>query len=222
MKTEIAEVIKSEDLKDISIDIVESVIDNQIVDEVLKEIPIVKSLIAIKNIFNSISDKIFIKKAMNVLLELGEISPEERIEFLEELNDNFNSGSEKILLSIEKLDSYEKCQVFGRLAKLKAKNVIDTNNFLRLTKTIQDAYLDDLYMIKWLEKDKKNNITEEEFYPLISLGLIYQERSEQKEIRNNHQYNEYDSEFVGGEIEFYFYLTNTGKVLHDLYDDLFP
>lgn len=221
IKQIITEVIKSENLKDISTEMLESFLENSIANDLLQEIPIVKTLIAAKSIFTSISDRIFVKKAITVLIELKNISSKDRINFLNELDDDFSLGSERILLTIEKLDTYEKCQIFGRLAKLRAQNLINLSNFLRLTKTIQDSYLDELYMIKWLKKNDKNYITEEEYYPLISLGLIFQERSVQQEIRSNHQYSIDDPEFVGAEIEFYFRLTNLGKVLHEIYNDIF-
>jgi hypothetical protein len=65
-------------------------------------------------------------------------------------------------------------------------------------------------------------IYEEEYYPLIALGLIYQERSEQTPIQRNHQYEEYDPEFKGGEINFYYRLTDLGAQLHLYYYELFP
>lgn len=78
MKEQFTEIIKSKDLQDITIDLVEKVLDNELTNEVLKEVPILKSLIAVKNIYTSYTDKIFIKKTMNVLLELGDLNNEEK------------------------------------------------------------------------------------------------------------------------------------------------
>lgn len=215
------EIVKSNDLKDITTDIVESVLDNSIKEGLLKEIPIIKTIVAIKNIYSSISDRLFIKKAMRVLFELGEVENEARNNFINELDDEYSGGSERLLLAIEKLETYEKCKIFGRLCKLKALGVIELEMFLRLTKTIQDAYLDDLYNIKWLDKDKKNEVWEGDYYNLISLGIVFREQSEQKAIERNHQYDEYDPEFKGGEISFYHTLTDVGIVFQDIYSDLF-
>jgi hypothetical protein len=223
MKEQVKQIIKSDEIKDLSSDIIESVIDSQITDEALQEIPIVKTIIAVKNIYNSYSDSIFIKKAMNVLLELSEVNIEERQKFISDLDSEYESGTEKILMAIDKLDSHRKCRVFGRLCKLKANEKIHVEDFLRISKVIQDAYLDDLHLITYLDPKGANKVTEEEYSPLISLDLIYQEIPEQMPIETNHsRYNEYDPEFIGGKIEFKYRLTWTGIKLHEIYYDLFP
>ena len=221
MKEQFQEIIKSKDLKDISSDLVEKVLDNQITDEVVKEIPILKTIVAVKNIYNSYTDRIFIKKAMSVLLELGELNEDEKETFLEDLEDGDETAVEKILMSVDKLETLKKCKVFGRLCKLKARGEFYAEEFLRLTNIIQRAYLDDLILVKNFERLERKEIYEEEYYPLIALGLIHQERSEQTPIERNHQYEEYDPEFKGGEIKFYYRLTDLGASLHLYYDDLF-
>ena len=225
MKEQIDIIIKSTDLKEITFDIVEKVLDNQISEEVLKEIPVVRILVGLKNIYTTYTDRIFIKKAMNVLLELGDVSWKERIELTRELDDEDSSGTEKILMAIDHLETIKKCKVFGRLCRLKALNEIDANEFSRLTKLVQDAYLEDLELVEHFASKKKNNklkIYAEVYYPLISLGLIYQEQSEQKPIVRANQYNNYDPEFKGGDIEFDYELSMLGSLFFNFYFDLFP
>ncbi|WP_439505758.1 hypothetical protein [Sediminibacterium sp.] len=222
MKEQFQEIIKSKELKDISTELVEKVLDNKITDEVVKEIPILKTIIAVKNIYNTYTDRIFIKKAMSVLLELGELNEVEKDAFLEDLEDIDETAVEKILMSVDKLETLKKCKVFGRLCKLKARGEFYVDQFLRLTNLIQRAYLDDLILVKNFNRLERKEIYEEEYYPLIALGLIYQERLEQTPIERNHQYEEYDPEFKGGNIKLYYRLTDLGSTLHLFYDELFP
>lgn len=224
MKEQFVEIIKSKDLKDISLDLVERVLDNKITEEVLREIPILKLLVATRNIYTSYTDRIFIKKAMNVLLEIGDISWEERAELASELDDEDESGAEKILMAIDQLETTKKCKVYGRLCRLKALGKLKyTDDFLRLTKLIQDSYLDDLILVTDFEKGKKKEIHEGDYYSIISLGLLYQEPSEQMPIQRNHeQFDEWGPEFKGGEIEFNYRLSNLGETLLEFYYELFP
>ncbi len=98
-----------------------------------------------------------------------------------------------------------------------------TDDFLRLTKLIQDSYLDDLILVTDFEKGKKKKIDQGDYYPIISLGLLYQEPSDPKRIeRNRKQYNEWEPEFKGGDIEFYYRLSYLGITLLEHYYDLFP
>lgn len=235
MKEQFNQIIKSEDLKEITIELVDKVLENNIGDEIIKEIPILKFLVSARNIYSSYTDRIFIKKAMYVLLELGDTNWKERIELTIDLDDENSTGAEKILMSIDNLETLEKCKVFGRLCKLKALRQIDLYEFKRLTKLIQDAYLDDLDLLPLLsgriEKNKekknfiheRNNIYIEEFYPLIGLGLIYQEQGEQTPIEKVEptSYKDGPAYYTGGEIEMLFFISDLGKLLLSFYNDLF-
>lgn len=223
MKEGIDEIIKSENLKDITIDLVEMALDNQITNEVLKEVPILKSLVAVRNIYNSYTDRIFIKKTMNVLLELGEINWKDRVELTSDLDDDDGTGTEKILMAIDGIQTIQKCKVFGRLCKLKALNKIDKDDFLRLTKLIQDAYLEDISLVPYFVEKKKEDTYADEFFPLIALGLIYQEQSEPAPIEKVEPYKLGDSPYyTGGEINFTHSLSILGTTLMKYYGDLFP
>jgi hypothetical protein len=223
MKEQFTEIIKSKDLRDITVDLVEKVLDNEITNDVVKEIPILKSLVAVRNIYSSYTDRIFIKKAMNVLLELGDINWKERVELTSELDDEDETGAEKILMAIDRLETTKKAKTFGRLCRLKAlKQIKYTEDFLRLTKLIQDAYLDDLILVTEFKKREPKEIHEGDYYHLISLGLLYQEPSEQEPIQSLTQHNEYDPEFKGGEIKFNYLLSDLGETLLEHYYELFP
>jgi hypothetical protein len=105
VKEQFTEIIKSKDLHDITIDLVEKVLDNDITNEVLKEIPVLKSLVTVRNIYTSYTDKLFIKKTMNVLLELADLVDNEKDELLAELDDKDESGIEKILMAVDRLET---------------------------------------------------------------------------------------------------------------------
>ncbi len=210
MKKQFKKIIKSEELRDISIDVVEQVIDNKITDEALSEVPIIKSLVAIRKVYKSYSDAIFVKKAMHVLLELSDIKCEDREKFILDLEEDYESGTEKILMAIDKLDNYNKCKVYGRLCKLKINGKIDRGDFLRLTKIIQDCYLEDLDLITYVE-DYKHGFDMEDCFPLVSLGLIFQRNS----LENFCDYN-------GNEIIPQYDFTYLGSLLHEFYENLFP
>lgn len=222
MKEQFNEIIKSQDLREITMDPVEKVLDNEITTEGLKEVPILKYLVAAKRIYSSYTDRIFIKKAMHVLLELEEVNWAERVELTAELDDENGSGAEKILMAIDRLESIEKCKVYGRLCKLRALGKIDKPDFKRLTKLIQDAYLDDLILVTDFKKDERKEIWEGDYFSIITLGLLFQEPSEQKPVKRNDDYDGFGSEFKGGEIKFNYLLSDLGNVLLEHYDELFP
>ena len=222
MKEQIGEIIQSKNLRDISMDILEKVLDNEIGNDMLKEIPLLKSIVAIKNVYSSYTDRIFIKKTMKTLLELGDISEDERSKLIIELTDEDATGAEKILLAVDHLETFEKCKIYGRLCKLRITNKVSLDDFLRLTKLIQDAYIENLILVTDFKKGERKEIHEGDYYAILSLGLIYQEPSEQKPItQNRYRYDEYDPEFKGGEIKFNYLLSDLGDILLEVYHDLF-
>lgn len=223
MKEQIDIIVNSKDLKNITHDIVEKVFDSQISNEILKEVPVIKTLVGIKNVYSTYTDAIFIKKAMNVLIELGEVNWKDRVELTSKLDDEYSSGTEKILMSIDRLETIKKCKVFGKLCKLKAQKKIDKDEFLRLTKLIQDAYLDDLYLILSFEEkvSGKKIIYQEEFYPLISLGLIYLEEPDPSPIEKVEAFSiDETSYYKGGDFELTYALTYLGNLLIKHFKDL--
>ncbi len=220
MEEEFKKVLKSDELQNVSIEIVDNVLNNHVSQTVLKEIPIVKSIVSVAKIYNSISDRIFIKKAMHVLLELKNINWKDRIELTGSLTDSYSNGTEKILYAIDQLDSIEKCILFGRICKLKALDKINVDQFNRLRKVIQEAYIPDLKLIlDFSGTEKKHEIHEGVYYSLINLGLLYQEPPYHEDI----QVTDITMGGVGKikNIEFYYYLTSTGKTLLQFYSEIF-
>lgn len=215
MKDQFNSIIKSEELKDITLDMVEKVIDSQITDEVLKEVPIIKSIIAVRKTYNSISDGLFIKKAMKVLLQLGEVNWNERIEFIDDLDSDSSSGSEKILMAIDRLETLEKCEVFGVLCKLRAQGKIENkSDFLRLTKLIQDAYRDDLFLLDFFDgKDEA-----EKYYSLVNLGLIYRDETKRTNILGGKAYS--STSPVTGVNKYPYHLTYLGVLFRKHFKSL--
>lgn len=223
MKNIIKALSNESELKDLSRDIIEVVVDEAFEEGIIKEIPIVKTIYSITRTYRSITDKIQLKKTLLVLLELKDLNVDEREEFLKELEDKYTSGSEKLMLAINHLQTYEKCVIFGKLSALRAKGKIDIDVYLRLTKVIQDAYLDDLKVVPYLKQAptflfiNMKNVAVEEISPLVSLGLVFLLPSEPLKITKD----EYTNDYYGGGVKFEYYLSPECKILIRVYNQLF-
>ena len=159
---------------------------------------------------------------MNVLLELGDVNWKQRVELTRELDDEDSSGTEKILMAIDQLETIKKCKAFGRLCKLKALTKISLYEFSRLTKLIQDAYLDDLELVPIFKERENEKVYQDEFYPLLALGLIYQEEPDPSPIEKVEATSIEETDYYkGGEIELTYTLSYLGDILLKHYDDLF-
>jgi hypothetical protein len=155
VKDKIDKIIKSDELKDLTFEITENLIDSNIKDEIISEIPIIKSIQAIRKIYNSISDQIFLKKILAVLFELKEINKTQRIEFISTLKDENSSGIEKLMIAIDNQDNLEKCRVFGRLCKLTIAKEINHFDLIRLNNILKNGNLFDFYFFKQIDREQR-------------------------------------------------------------------
>jgi hypothetical protein len=189
--------LKNSDFSKISTDIVEKLIDNEISNEILKEIPILKTIMTFWNLKKSIPEYLLTKKIIHFLNNIKEISSNKRLDIIEKIdssNEFKTSVGEKLLYLISRADDIEKAEILGLLFKELLKENISYYSFIRYSKIIEltideeleffTNYLDDrieidrgshyislnLYDIKF---DKPKLIEEENTRVLFENSLKY-------------------------------------------------
>lgn len=165
--------IISNELINLSEDIVEIGIDAFLANGLLKEIPIINSFIELAKVGIGIRDKLFAKKILKFLYELKEIPDGVRREYVNKLNANSNYSAkvgESLLLIIDKLDDMRKAELIGKLFAYLINGVICYETFLRLSIIIEKCFLPDLSKLKLF----CNNgiIEDEEKHILYNLGVL--------------------------------------------------
>lgn len=103
-------------------------------EELLPEIPVIKSIFALMKAGRSISDALLAKKIIRFLSQLDGISPEDRENFLSKLE---GQDRERIvgnlLLVLEKHESFLKSEIQGRLLGALIKGELEKHEYLLLT-----------------------------------------------------------------------------------------
>src|SRR5690242_4726230 len=84
----IVTVIKDQDLQKVGCDIAEAILDTNLTEGVLKEIPFISTIFGTYSAVASIQDKLFIKKLFSFLYELSSVSQEKRIEQIIKIEDD--------------------------------------------------------------------------------------------------------------------------------------
>jgi len=174
MKNSLDKSIISKEITHVTSDILEIGIDNFLEEGLLKEIPIVKSIIGVKNVGIAIRDKIFLKKIISFLFEIKSIPEEKRKKFIKKLNNNSKYNhkvGEKLIVIVDRLDDYNKSKLIGKLFCYTIQGRIDYDTFLRLSSIINNCFLSDLPRLKLFKEDVQN-ITEFEKYQLFNIGLL--------------------------------------------------
>lgn len=164
------ESVKSSGIDGITTEYLESGLDSLLDTGVLKDIPIVGTIISIYKTGYAVKDWSFIRKITRFLFELKKIPQQEREEFLSDLNKDSklsNRVGEKLILIIEKLDDIEKADMLGKLFSALIMGKIDSDTFFRLSMYVDRVYINDLIAIN--NNKKCNSIVKES---LANIGIM--------------------------------------------------
>lgn len=175
--------IMTNELSDLSKELGEIALDSILTNGILKDIPFISSINALVKTGFNIRETIFTKKILRFLLELNEVSQKERIEFINNIENDAQLESkvgESIIMIIDKIDSMQKPKLLGRLLAASMQKKITYNQFLKLSAIINRAFVPTLYKLLDINRDIRvdDNVYEELFnLNLVTLKLINDENS---------------------------------------------
>lgn len=168
----IVESIKSNGILKITLDFGEAIIDSNLDDGILKDIPFIGSIINLNKGFVSIQDRIFSKKILNFLFQLKDIPEDKRIKAIQKIDDSKDErikAGEKIIYLIDKADDHIKAEFIGLLFSEYIRENLTYEEFKRSSEIINKTFLDDLI---WFLKSDYTRLAMEEASNLISSGLF--------------------------------------------------
>ena len=165
--------VLTNELENISKDILELTLDSFLDDGVLKDLPIFSFVYSFTKTTISIKERIFAKKILQFLFELKDTPQVKRQEFIEKIEKNEKSEAkfgETILMILDKADNLQKARLAGKLLAECIKGNISYEEFLKLTSILNRSYVPTLQKLA----DLKNNllIQENEYEELFNLGLV--------------------------------------------------
>ena len=148
-KKMISELVNStaENLSSIVGNLTEVLFDAMLNEGIGREIPVVEFLHRGYKTVVTVQQILFIKKIENFLVELSNLSSEERQKFVEELEKNPQKKrifGEFLLLQIDSADSLEKPSILGRLFKYHILGNISYEDAMRLAFIVNRVYMSDL------------------------------------------------------------------------------
>ena len=126
-------------------------LDSQLTDGILKELPIIKSTVAIYKTALGVRDFILLKKIILFLKETANTDANERYEFSRRLSEDKKyqrKVGEQLLLYIDRVDDIEKSAILGKLFNGYIKKEIDYDTFQRLANAVDKTFIGDLNKLK--------------------------------------------------------------------------
>lgn len=135
--------------RDLSADFLEVALDSITTNDLIKQIPILGSLVKLAIIKNSISEKLLLKKLDLFLNEFDKQSKASKDEFLKLLvlpTENQKIG-ENLMLLIDKFDEFEKPKILAKVFASYLSGEISQQDFFRMGRAINIAFIGDLNML---------------------------------------------------------------------------
>lgn len=135
-------------LEELATDIVELGIDASLAEGILKDVPIVSSVLAVCKTGMHVREHFFIKKVLKFLLELESTSVEEREAFLYDCNRKGYNLCETLIILLDDLDELDKSELVANLFKNYLYGHIDYGMFVRLSIFVRRSLVSDLLFLQ--------------------------------------------------------------------------
>jgi hypothetical protein len=128
------------DLQDLTVDYAQAGLDAELSEGVLKEIPVVRSILALGKIGLSFRDRLLINKILSFLLSLNELPADERDKMVAKLESDAAYGRRvgiHVVELLERIDSHRKPAMVAFAFAAYAKQGIDAKMLHRLLNAIE-------------------------------------------------------------------------------------
>lgn len=143
--------ISSEAIKDITLETAEQIIDNQLAEGVVKDLPIAKYFYNGYKITKSVREYFLLQKIFKFLRELNSVDLEKRKLFVEKLDKDKEHRDRVIfnlLITIEKTEEINKVSIFSNLFSALIEEKITRDDFFRGIHITSRSHYGDLIYLK--------------------------------------------------------------------------
>lgn len=147
----ITEAIADPGSREIASDAAEAILDAQLPDGLLKDIPVIKWLAITGELRSHYSNRIFAAKLLRFLNALHDIPESERRMFADRLEteDGFKEKvGKQLFILLERLDDLEKPKLVAKAFRAYVTGRIDYKTFRELCMVVDRCFLDDLPLLK--------------------------------------------------------------------------
>lgn len=175
--TSLIRTVTGSELSNVAFDAAEIALDSVMSEGVLKELPVVGTIVNLLKAGGKVSEELFIRKLLRFLHELKDVPVTERQTLLRKYPDGSQEQQElggNLLLAIERLDDVSKPIILARFFKEYVNEKFDYLTFTRLSRALQSFNLSLLPNLSWfyIREGEPADISEEIEHELSLAGLI--------------------------------------------------
>ena len=166
------ETLTDSNLHNVTIGLAETITDSFITDGILRDIPIIGTIVGLTKASMNVADTLFLNKIFAFLSELESIKPSDRKKMIDKIDSSEKYSvkvGEKLLYIIDKSDDRETAKLIAKLFVAFLENELDYSDFLKSAKIIENIYIGDL--TNFLKKDE-NQLGQDDIDDFLNTGLI--------------------------------------------------
>lgn len=193
--------LKNSNLQNIVSDFAELSVDSILQEGVLKDIPIVSTLISLTKVGISINDKLFLKKILYFINNIKDVPVETRKEMIEEIDgsEKFRVKiGEKLLYIIESSNDHENSELVSKFFRAFLENKIKYDEFLKCSEIIKKILIGDL---NWFLYEATEDMEPQQAAEMIGSGLFVVSYYEGQIIVDDAHHGNWKDRFAGTKYE---------------------
>lgn len=146
--------LRDANLQDVAVDASELAVDSLLDEGLLKDVPIVGTLVKVVSASSTIADKLFLKKLLTFLFHLQEIPPDERAKIIAKIDESKayrTKVGEKLLYIVDACADHETAGLVSKVFKHFLQGKIDYGQFLKTASVLQRLNITDF---NWLVREE--------------------------------------------------------------------
>lgn len=158
--------IISDDIKEISIDLLNDVV------EFATDVPVVGVITKLLKLANNIRDRLFIEKVIAFINDTKELDETKRKKALSDIEEKMKSRSgEQLLYMIDRINNKQKVNYLSKLFAARVNDIIDTECFFRLFTILERIPYLDIEKLKLYKSDYYDIFTVDLFHSAGAITL---------------------------------------------------
>lgn len=178
--TSLVATLRSDEVGSIAAHAAELGIDAALAAGLLRDLPIISTLVSITKVGLNVRDTLFIRKLLKFLRELKDVSPQERQRMVEKLEsdpDYGRSTGEHLIEILEKLDAHRKPEMTARIFLAYLRGRIDVRTLHRLNHAVDRLPFYEIDTVRKIHEafttEGKTDAGKDTYYALENAGLMY-------------------------------------------------
>lgn len=187
--------LQDADLQNVAVSAGELALDSLLDEGLLRDVPILGTLVKVISASATIADRLFLKKLLTFLLKLQDVSPEERARVIADIDNSKEYRTkvgEKLLYIVDTCEDSEIAELVGRVFKYFLQGQINYAEFLKTASVLQRLNIPDF---KWFTKARESHYFDlsdtgdlmhtglfELYYEDVRVDVVERERESKKII----------------------------------------